>query len=596
MFRRLNALSTRPLAGYLVCVLAFVVFQGLLFGLTPFVQREFAAENLDPRLAVYLDPAFLHARLWLGVVLVFLLLTLKFYDFGPAGTAALVVFVVFANVLVVIRALQFPVCTDDAYIDFRAARQLVLQGSLDYNAGDAVMAFTSNLHLWILSLLGWVGGFDALPHWSQCFNISCDLFSFGLVYKLGRQLKLVPGAAVVGSVLLALSSYQALSTTDGKETSLVVLLLLVLIFAVETNRLAWVAWAASLIFLTRPEGVVVATAAGIWGLYAHGRRSLKYWMLPGLLAGLWYALLWHHFGTIWPQGMVAKALVYPRFSAQSIIGAVLAFLAGCFGCNEGSYYQHLTIQGWGFMLLIVPLLLRALWRSPGTRLYLAALALLTMAFVVKKVWLAFSWYFSWYALVPMLVIPILFQWALGLAREAGGFRVLLTAGLVGFVAFIPLGAYSRTHAAFLGSTYPYPYPLFTWNIYERQRLLAYRDLALRVKAEAGATATVAPSEDGVVGYFYNGPILTLDGLAYRGINNYYPLPAGLVVSDYAISPKMIAEQKPDYVILLEVYGRNSLLKDETFTRQYVLEETIPTVAYGSNGMLLYKRKAAPAHQ
>jgi hypothetical protein len=49
---------------------------------------------------------------------------------------------------------------------------------------------------------------------------------------------------------------------------------------------------------------------------------------------------------------------------------------------------------------------------------------------------------------------------------------------------------------------------------------------------------------------------------------------------------------PDFVVILEVYGREGLLKDPRFIRGYVLRKVIPTDIYGSQGMLIFQRIAA----
>jgi len=596
MLLQRRAASTRPIIGFLIALAIFAIFQGLLTELVPVIQRQFTAQGLDARLAVYVAPAFWQARIWLGVVMVFFLVIQPYFDLGKPGPEAYAVFTAlffFACLLVLIRALQFPFCIDDAYIDFRQARNLVLQGSLDYNVGDPVMGFTSHLHLWILALMGWLGGVDSLPQWSQNFNTLCDLLSFGLVYQLGRLLKLSPLAALAGSIWLALSHYMYLSATEGKESSLVMLLLLILIYAIETDRLTGVAWASVLIFLARPEGVLVVVAAGGWALYAHGWRSLKYWILPAAVAGFWYVLLLGHFGTIWPQGMVAKAVTYPHKSFGEELVIILWFLADIFNCNDG-FRQYMTTQGWICMAFIIPLLVWVLARSRGTRVYLAALTLISLALIVKKVELvSFPWYFCWYGLLPILVIPALLERMLVWLRKTGVLQDWLTAGLFALVAFIPLLAYPLSRADEAGMVYPYP--IFVWNEL-RQRLLTYRDLAQRLKAITGGDATVAVCEDGVFGYYYGGPLLTLDGLAFRGITRYYPWPGMDKVETFRISPQMVLDEKPDLVVFIEVFGRNYLLKSEDFRRQYVLREVLPESVFGSSGLFVFQRKSddAPA--
>jgi hypothetical protein len=71
---------------------------------------------------------------------------------------------------------------------------------------------------------------------------------------------------------------------------------------------------------------------------------------------------------------------------------------------------------------------------------------------------------------------------------------------------------------------------------------------------------------------------------------YYPLPDPIYVINYAVPPALIDDQKPDWVVILEVYGRLGLLRDPEFTEHYTLIRTIPTDLYGSEGMLVYRRR------
>ena len=47
---------------------------------------------------------------------------------------------------------------------------------------------------------------------------------------------------------------------------------------------------------------------------------------------------------------------------------------------------------------------------------------------------------------------------------------------------------------------------------------------------------------------------------------------------------------PEYVVLLEVYGRNGLLKEARFAQSYELVDRIDTDMYRSDGLLVYRRR------
>ncbi|HEY5672066.1 MAG TPA: hypothetical protein VIS10_18890, partial [Anaerolineales bacterium] len=95
---------------------------------------------------------------------------------------------------------------------------------------------------------------------------------------------------------------------------------------------------------------------------------------------------------------------------------------------------------------------------------------------------------------------------------------------------------------------------------------------------------------GILGYYTGARILDTVGLNSPVSTSYFPLDPSLYVINYAIPPDLIIDQAPDYVVILEVYGREGLLKDPRFQAAYHLRQKIPTDMYGSDGMLIYERK------
>ncbi len=57
----------------------------------------------------------------------------------------------------------------------------------------------------------------------------------------------------------------------------------------------------------------------------------------------------------------------------------------------------------------------------------------------------------------------------------------------------------------------------------------------------------------------------------------------------ATSPELIIDVRPEYLVLLEVYGREGLFKDERFWDSYSLMQTIESDVYGSDGMLVFSQ-------
>jgi hypothetical protein len=81
------------------------------------------------------------------------------------------------------------------------------------------------------------------------------------------------------------------------------------------------------------------------------------------------------------------------------------------------------------------------------------------------------------------------------------------------------------------------------------------------------------------------------GLISPKASTYYPLDPKFYVINYAIPPQLILDSQPDYIVILEVYGRNGLLIDPRFQSVYTLQEKIPTDIYGSDGLLIFKKRS-----
>jgi hypothetical protein len=94
---------------------------------------------------------------------------------------------------------------------------------------------------------------------------------------------------------------------------------------------------------------------------------------------------------------------------------------------------------------------------------------------------------------------------------------------------------------------------------------------------------------GVLGFYTPARILDTVGLNSPESLRYYPLDKQFYVINYAIPSGLVLDQKPDYVVILEVYARLTLLKDPRFSQQYTLLRTLPTDIYGSRGMLIFAR-------
>jgi hypothetical protein len=134
-----------------------------------------------------------------------------------------------------------------------------------------------------------------------------------------------------------------------------------------------------------------------------------------------------------------------------------------------------------------------------------------------------------------------------------------------------------------------PAPTMAWYLLE----LYYKQAADFVKMDARQnrveTALLAAGDVGVLGYNTGMRILDTVGLNSLIATRYYPLDPACYIINYAVPPHLILDQLPDYLIILEVYGRGCLFNDPGFRLHYRLVRKFSNDIYGSDGLLVFAR-------
>jgi hypothetical protein len=124
----------------------------------------------------------------------------------------------------------------------------------------------------------------------------------------------------------------------------------------------------------------------------------------------------------------------------------------------------------------------------------------------------------------------------------------------------------------------------------------YRRATLDLMAHQPVTpqTRIAAADIGVIGYQSGVRILDTLGLISPEAVAYYPLPDEAYVIPYAVSTELVLAERPNYLIVLEVYARNTALRSAAFREQYELVRKWPTGIYGSDGLLVYRLSPAQA--
>ncbi len=491
---------------------------------------------------------------------------------------------VIALLALVARLIPGPRTIDDAYITFRYAQNLISGAGLVYNPGEHVLGTTTPLYTILLSLVSIPFGGQSAPFPTLAFvlNALFGAASCWLLVRLGSRL----GYSTAGMIAAGVWAVAPMSVTfaiGGMETSLFVLFILATFYFYYTQRPTAGALLAALCLLTRPDGLLfigplaVERIRQIW-LSKHERTipdlgwaEAFAFVLPVASWGVFAAF---YFGNPLPNSIGAKIAAYHLPPNAALIRLLQHYATPFLG--------QLTFGN--------------TWIPIGLVLFpfLFGLGALTVLRRRVDLWpiLASPWV---YLIVFSAFNPLIFRWYLAPPLPFYFFGIALGMSRLGIdlrTHYVPLGMGLAATALTLHGWVLHPShgpdrPAPDMAYIELE--LLYRQAADELKPQILPGQTVAAGDIGTLGYYTGARMLDTIGLVSPRASSYYPLDDSYYVINYAIPPKLISDLKPDYVVLLEVYGRLGLLKDESFVRAYQLEETLPTDIYGSRDLFVFSR-------
>ena len=477
---------------------------------------------------------------------------------------------------------------DDAYITYRYAANLIGGHGLVYNPGEAVLGTTTPLYALILAAIGGLAQTTALPVISPILNALFDAVGIAALYAVTRKLLNHRVPALAAAVLWACSPQSITFAVGGMETSLSISLLFLTVAAYVYRKYQLTAVGLALSVLTRPDALIWAGPLGL-GLcivkWVEARNEHWSKRLPLSEGATFLAIVvpWIVFATIVygspvPHSISAKAVAYALPPEQGLIAMVQHF---------STPFMEFTLFGpvgaiAGFVIYI------PLSAIGGLFLYTIDKRTLPIAL--------YPWVFAG---VFTAANPLIFRWYTAAALAI--FILCLVSGVWGLAhrlssKFAPK-ALTVVTLVWLGIAFSSwhmhpdhgpdrPAPDMAWYKLE----LLYRQAAEIVKPQLRDNSVVAAADIGAVGWFTGAKILDTLGLISPEATQYYPLDAEQIAgAAYAISTDLVIDQKPDYIIFLEIYGRNTLLKDARFTDLYRLFMKLETEIYESDGMLIYER-------
>jgi len=277
--------------------------------------------------------------------------------------------------------------SDDAFISFRYAQNLIAGHGLVYNPGERVEGYTNFLYTMLVALLMRLGGDPVL--WSYLSGVGLALALLLITYTLGARL-LGPRWGLVAALFLATSQSLLIHSArgGGLETALYALLLLAAVSVYVWGATGSGPWASTpatlmatglllaLASLTRPEGALLllltlchalardlrAEDLRLAGIAAFVRRNLGLLALVGpylLIVIPFFLWRYSYYGDLLPNTFYAKTggglralprgLAYSWAFAQTMGGPLLLLCLGGVITNRWG-----ALRGWrGYLLLLV---------------------------------------------------------------------------------------------------------------------------------------------------------------------------------------------------------------------------------------------------
>jgi len=500
------------------------------------------------------------------------------------------------------RMIPGPRIIDDSYITYRYSRNILAGNGFTFNAGERVLGTTTPLYTLVLTGLGALTGGEKAPFpiISWLLNSLIDAVSCVVFFEIGKKLSTFRVGAI-SSLIWSIAPFSVTFAIGGLETSLFVLFLLLTSFFYLNKQLLGLWLCASLMILTRPDALIFVLPLMFLAIVQ--RRWDLYKPIPMILAAIpllsWLVFSYIYFGTLLPHSIAAKSVAYLLPDNAAFIRLLQHYLT--------PFSEEYTISP-SFLyigLITIPLLFLVGFIS---------------IFRKNPVSLPLLIYPILYFITFSIVHPLIFRWYL--TPPLPIYMLILLTGAESFLkkcwetARTKITAFRSINVGFNGQVWltfekttvtialliPLFFSINSWAInpdhgnHSLSPEMAwikleelYRSASNDVIAATTADSVVAAGDVGVLGFYTNRTILDTVGLNSPVSSSYYPLPKEDYVSNYAIPTKLILDQKPDLVVFMEVYGRNTLLKSTDFLTGYQLIKEYPTDIYESKGLLIYKR-------
>jgi hypothetical protein len=436
---------------------------------------------------------------------------------------------------------------EDALITLAPVRNVFTPIGLTHHGGEGrVYSFTSALSV-LIPLTGEViqrgSGLLALRLASLVTAPFATLFT----YLICRRLEVGFWPGVLAMTYVAAEHEQVLFGIGGMETQVATAILLASIYFVLEDRDIATGITFGLAMLARPDFILWVLPAGLYLARKGGvRRAVKLAALTTLVYGPWLLFTLLYYGTIIPNTIKAKALVYSPLrlligagrlgptdwvvNALHFYGPDLGMFAPYYDTGSASAAPLPLVLGLMISLLVGVLAAQGAWRTRHVARWLPAIVYAGL-FLVYRVFFLGAASFGWY-LPPFRAVAIILA-----ACGFGRLRVAFPRGA-------PVFAGALAALFLIASISVFPIDARVQQIENSVRIGVGQYLG----QNATPQQTLVSESAGYVGYYSRAELHDYPGLtsptSYRTLLNAPPQDRSLVY--------LIEALRPDWVVLRPV--------------------------------------------
>ena len=185
---------------------------------------------------------------------------------------------------------------DDCFIAFRYVQNVLKGLGPVFNENERVWGYTSPLHVFILSVAGWVG-LD-VPSFSVTLSTLSILVAAAFLTLALASLLRLPSLIFVFALMATIPHYN-----PGMEGGLLVALQAAFLFLALRGKWVTAGWVGALSCLTRPDSVLLVIPILLLERVWTNRRAMAAFLVPGLS---WMIFTGFYYGSLLPNTFFSK--------------------------------------------------------------------------------------------------------------------------------------------------------------------------------------------------------------------------------------------------------------------------------------------------